>query len=317
MIADHSPAVIFHMGMHKTGSTSYQGALNRARDDLMARGIFYPKSVDGAFFQEQHADIAHFVLNMRAEELRKYLLCVKKEACENSYRKIIFSSEDFSSIGYHQELLEIFTGIIDEIFPQAIYILTLRNAVDHLRSNLTEMIEGNTINVNVVDFGVKAKSILMERAGSLANMNNTFGSKLLFLDYDSLIVDDNLCGRLHSYIDIDTVDLIKEYRQNISIEKDILYLITTTLRGIISLSINKPDYSGFVLNELGRFIDLERLQLALVPGAVAEFRSMYSVALKRVASEAVAESMPNLLGILSGLDESALAYYIPVELRNS
>jgi hypothetical protein len=65
------------------------------------------------------------------------------------------------------------------------------------------------------------------------------------------------------------------------------------------------------MNELTRFVDLEVLRSALVPGAVSEFKSMYGAALKRVASEVVTESMPRLLEVLSVLDDFEMEYYIP------
>ena len=317
MFIDHSPNVIFHMGMHKTGSTSYQVALSRARDELKARGVLYPYSIDGAVYPQQHADVAHCVFNGRIKDLKEYFLSVKKEASENNYRKIIFSAEAFSSLGNNQNFLNIFSDVVGEIFPGSTYILVLRNAVDHLSSSLSEMIGGNSLHVNVSNFGDQAEKILMSRATAIANLKNQLGSKLVLLDYSSLSVDGNLCSRLHGHIDIDTADLIDEVRLNVASEKDIFNLLTSCFRGILSVSINEPVYSQSVMNELTRFVDLEVLRSALVPGAVDEFKNMYSAALKRVASEVVAESMPRLLKVLSGLDEPSLAYFIPVALRNS
>lgn len=308
---DQSPDVFFHMGMHKTGSTSYQVALNRARDDLKARGVFYPKSIEGAIFQEQHADIARFVFNMRRKDLEEYFLSVKKEAFDNKYRKIIFSSEDFSSLGNNRNFISMFSEIVAEIFPRSTYILVLRNAVDHLSSSLSEMIGGNSLHVNVSNFGEQAAMILMSRTTAIANLKNHLGSKLVLLDYSSLIVDGNLCSRLHGHIDIDTADLIDEVRLNVASEKDIIDLLTSCFRGILSVSINEPVYSRGVMKELTRFVDLEILRSALVPGAVDEFKSRYGAALKRVASEVVTESMPRLLEVLSVLDDFELEYYIP------
>ena len=311
MLTDHSPDVIFHMGMHKTGSTSYQVALSRARDELKARGVLYPHSIDGAVHPQQHADIARFVFNMRRKDLEEYFLSVKKEASDNKYRKIIFSSEDFSSLGNNRNFISMFSEIVGEIFPRSTYILLLRNAVDHLSSCLSQMIVGNGLNVNVSNFGDQAEKILMSRATAIANLKNQLGSKLVLLDYSSLSVDGNLCSRLHGHIDIDTADLIDEVRLNVASEKDIFNLLTSCFRGILSVSINEPVYSQSVMNELTRFVDLEVLRSALVPGAVSEFKSMYGAALKRVASEVVTESMPRLLEVLSVLDDFEMEYYIP------
>jgi hypothetical protein len=311
MVADHLPDVIFHMGMHKTGSTSYQVALSRARDELKARGVLYPHSIEGAVHPQQHADVAHLVLNLRKDDLRKYLLAVKAESLNHNYSKIIFSSEDFSSFGNHKIFLKLFTDIIDEIFPQAVYVFILRNAVDHLSSSLSQRIAGNVMNVNNYNFGEQASTILMARAASIANIKNHLGSKLVFLDYNRLIGDGSLCRTLHAHIDIGSVDLIHEARENVASEKDIINLVTSCLRGILSLSINEPVYSQAVFKELNRFVDSKVLRSAMVLGAVDEFKSMYSAALKKVASEVVAEAMPRLLKVLSVLDDFELEYYIP------
>ena len=316
MIPLTGPRAVFHMGLHKTGTTSYQGALNSARDQLKERGVLYPLSIEGAVFPQQHADLAHLVFNQRLDVLGDYLRAVKSEAININCRAIIFSSEDFSSLGYHPQLLKNFTNLVDEIFTDSKYFLTLRNAVDHLSSSLTEMIEGNSIAVNVSHFGREAKRVLLERANSIANIKNHFGLNLTFLDYNFLISDGNLCKNIHNYIDFETADIINESKINVGFEKDIVYLLTTCFRGIISLSIDKPVYSGDVIKELKRLLDLDLLRSAFVSSdSVSNFRNMYKTALDRVAYEVVTEAMPRLLEVLSGLDESVLEYYLPGAAR--
>lgn len=311
MNIEQQPTVIFHMGMHKTGSTSYQHSLDQARGSLKARGVLYPDSIDGSFFPQQHADIVHLLFNGKKDDIEQYFNEVKLEALNNNYKKIIFSSEDFSSLGDVPVCLENFYKMVREIFPKSTYIMVIRNAVDHLHSSICEMIEGNNLVANNMLFHSQCEQILINRSFSIANIQRILKSKLLFLEYSSLLSDDLLCSNLHRYVDPETVDLISESKHNVSIEKDFLYLLTSSLRGVVSVSIDKPVYSAEVEHEIKKFVDLDHLSSALLPDAVMDFKKMYSTALRQKASEVVAQSRPHLLEILSELDPTVLNFYLP------
>src|SRR5688500_18837453 len=66
-----SPVALFHLGLHKTGTTSFQHGLLRARKQLRARGIVYPTPPSGSF-PEQHAEIAAMLMQGRVDEVRAY-----------------------------------------------------------------------------------------------------------------------------------------------------------------------------------------------------------------------------------------------------
>lgn len=85
-----------HVGPHKTGSTSVQRACHAARDTLAESGVWYPPSVPGAEWPDQHADIW---LMMRAgcdEAIWEWLDVAHAEATRRGCDAILISSENFS-----------------------------------------------------------------------------------------------------------------------------------------------------------------------------------------------------------------------------
>ena len=55
--------IVFHIGMHKTGTTAIQGSLSRAYDTLLARGILYPHAGRAG---PGHAQLARELMNTNA-----------------------------------------------------------------------------------------------------------------------------------------------------------------------------------------------------------------------------------------------------------
>ncbi len=93
-----------HVGPHKTGSTSAQRALAAARQRLAAEGVWYPESVAGAQWPEQHADAWRLVARGRAGEFDAWLEGARLEAAERRCDTLFLSSENFQAPGTRRAL---------------------------------------------------------------------------------------------------------------------------------------------------------------------------------------------------------------------
>lgn len=99
-----------HVGPHKTGSTSAQRALAAARERLASDGVWYPESVPGAQWPEQHADAWRLLGGTRQGEFDAWLDGARKQAAERGCDTVFLSSENFHSPGTRRALDRILSG---------------------------------------------------------------------------------------------------------------------------------------------------------------------------------------------------------------
>lgn len=93
-----------HVGPHKTGSTSVQRALAAARERLANEGVWYPESVGGAQWPEQHADAWRLLAEGRAGEFDAWLDGAAKQAAERGCDTLFLSSENIHVPGSRRAL---------------------------------------------------------------------------------------------------------------------------------------------------------------------------------------------------------------------
>lgn len=84
-----------HVGPHKTGSTSVQQALVANRERLAERGVFYPPSLAGAEFPDQHADLARLLVRDGIAPACDWVLNGCDEARARGCDTLFLSSENF------------------------------------------------------------------------------------------------------------------------------------------------------------------------------------------------------------------------------
>ena len=97
-MSDLSPMPIrlaIHVGPHKTGSTSVQRALTAARETLAAAGVWYPPSLAGAAWPEQHADAWLLLRDERLADFDAWLASCRDEAAKRGCNTLLLSSENF------------------------------------------------------------------------------------------------------------------------------------------------------------------------------------------------------------------------------
>lgn len=87
--------LVIHVGPHKTGSTSVQRALSAARESLAAAGVWYPPSLDGAVWPDQHADAWVLLRDGRIADFDRWLASGREEATRRGCDTLLLSSENF------------------------------------------------------------------------------------------------------------------------------------------------------------------------------------------------------------------------------
>ena len=138
-----TPAM-FHIGLHKTGTTSFQRALRLAQAKLSDGGVLYPAPPKNALFNGQHADVPLMLRKGKFSEVRAYFQQVSEEACSASDRQIrliLFSSEEFSNLCYDKKAMVSFKEIANDCFGEFTLIAVIRNLIDHCASGLRHRVD--------------------------------------------------------------------------------------------------------------------------------------------------------------------------------
>lgn len=88
---------VFHVGPHKTGTTSAQLTLHAHRDRLLGEGVLYPAPPPGAEHPASHAALAHLLTGGRADALLAWLEETRRVAAARGCRTVFLSSEVFAA----------------------------------------------------------------------------------------------------------------------------------------------------------------------------------------------------------------------------
>ncbi|MFM8733851.1 MAG: hypothetical protein ACKOC8_01445 [Pirellulales bacterium] len=92
-----SPRLAFHVGPHKTGSTSVQEALDAHRDRLVAGGVLYPASLPGADHATSHAALTRLLATGQEAAFLDWVADAMRDAGRQGCDTVLVSSEGFSS----------------------------------------------------------------------------------------------------------------------------------------------------------------------------------------------------------------------------
>ncbi len=90
------PRVVFHVGPHKTGTTSVQEALHAHRDRLVAGGVFYPPSLAGAEHPTSHAALTRLLATHQDAAFLEWLAGASRDAERQGCDTVLISSEGFA-----------------------------------------------------------------------------------------------------------------------------------------------------------------------------------------------------------------------------
>lgn len=141
--------LLIHVGLHKTGTTALQEALNRNYASLLKSNILYPRT---GLFVSQHALIpgalfpTHDTLDSvsRSTDPKYYLDLLGQEVKRHNPVLTVISSEVFTEVSWDKNGC---LGIIEDIsrpFDNVNILLTLRDAEQQALSSVCHVLRENT-----------------------------------------------------------------------------------------------------------------------------------------------------------------------------
>lgn len=140
--------LLIHVGLHKTGTTTLQEALDLNYSSLLGSGVLYPRT---GLFISQHALIpgalfpAHHALDSvtRSLDPKYYLDLLEQEVNQLQPSLTILSSEVFTEISWNKEGCFRMIEIMSQQFSDTRILLTLRDPGQQALSSVCHIIRDN------------------------------------------------------------------------------------------------------------------------------------------------------------------------------
>lgn len=267
--------VVFHIGLHKTGTTSFQSSCASNRQLLSAHGILYPTEIEGGSFKNSHADIPFMLAQSRRNEVEEYFKDVARHAAAADARVIAFSSEEFSSLATNNDAFSALDEIAMSIFGAYRTVVTFRSAVDFISSNIRQQMVGGDSSPGML---VNERAILdhfRHYSRTIEAVTRTF-RQLTVLDYDDLTKRDELMPALMRACFHKVVDMHFN-RMNVGRDRDTLLvsMLLAQLRALSGRILNKHVYASEVETYLQSIIYYGRLGQAVNHDGAAKFAGDY------------------------------------------
>lgn len=282
--------VVLHIGLHKTGTSSFQRACRSAQQRLMEVGVLYPSSRAGAQFAENHSDLAHAVLRGEMGLAEEFLEHCRAEAVGARCSCLLLSSEDFCLLFEHLPILRRLEDLLEVLFEDRSYVLVLRDARSLLPSGLKQRLVhcGGTLlgAESPVDF---SRPLRMARA-----LEEVLKPRLVFVSYEGLMAREHFCNALlERCVGLtEEAEFLEERRENVGSrfrDRPELFL-TPVLRAAVALVEGENPYAGSVEERLESLVDLPALKRAFRgPEAAATCEELIDRAVALICERALAD----------------------------
>lgn len=115
--------------------------MHASRRERLTRGIYYPPSIPGARFPEQHADLAFLIREGQYDTVTGYLVENAEYARANAASLMLLSSEEFSGLIANAGFARFLDEAARLATTQVVYVR--RPIADRLRSNIMQHTAGN------------------------------------------------------------------------------------------------------------------------------------------------------------------------------
>tara|TARA_B100001063_G_C16706054_1_gene525286 strand:- start:43 stop:975 length:933 start_codon:yes stop_codon:yes gene_type:complete len=123
----------FHIGNHKTGTTSIQLFLHNNRDLLKKNNLIYPEIDVSEMYNYNNNNVSWELSNDKRFDKKKRTLSDLIKLIDSAESNIIFSSEDFPIVEYDNKKFQLLKNKITENNFSIKIIIYLRNQIDHFR----------------------------------------------------------------------------------------------------------------------------------------------------------------------------------------
>ena len=183
--------LIIHIGLHKTGTTSFQNFLHLNRDALLKAGVLYPEMGE----HESHWVIPNQIVRNNWNYVEDYMKTSLTNAKKANIKTVFISSEDFELFLFEGYLASQFEKLILNLGYSKIYwVSILRNQWDYFNSIYSEMSK-NKVCLNYATAGEEILNF-----GEISMGTNVYRWRFAF-DYDTIIQRflDQINGSFSAY----------------------------------------------------------------------------------------------------------------------
>jgi hypothetical protein len=176
---------VIHIGLHKTGTTSFQEVCARSQDILAERGVLYPLNYPLTLGTAQHQGL---VASLRFGDFSRISTHIQMLAeISTGFETLLLSSEEFSFLFGSLDCQlagEATHNTLKSVFSDVRYVCTIREDKVILRSMLREMIEGVGMPYNGANFVTLEVSEFYKRNRRLSHL---LTGNLTVLRYEHLV----------------------------------------------------------------------------------------------------------------------------------
>jgi len=245
--------LILHLGLHKTGTTSFQIACSQSRKALRKYGIEYPDAPE----LTAHTDLHVMLISLFRQPggCESVLEILRKSCDSNEIKQIILSSEDLSAFFAAPELrteAENVLDLIDAQFPDWHAYIVIRDRLDMLKANLLQNIESNGYPIGKTLLE-KASVALENQIFKCRRLKNLFGSRITGIDFNDLKGASYSNRLLQKMTGLDIK--LPEIHANSSSEKTLALLLSGSIRKFWTDFLQSPHpYCSEVNEAVSRFI---------------------------------------------------------------
>ena len=169
--------LVIHIGLHKTGTTSFQNFLHFNRDSLLEAGVFYPEMGE----HESHWVIPNQIIRNNWDYVKNYMKDSLSNARKANVNTVFISAEDFELFLFEGYLASQFENLVLDLGYSKIYwVSVLRNQWDYFNSIYSEMSK-NKVCLNYATAGEEILNF-----GEISMGTNVYRWRFAF-DYDIII----------------------------------------------------------------------------------------------------------------------------------
>jgi hypothetical protein len=222
---------IIHIGLHKTGTTSFQIGCSQSAQLLRDHGILYPLDDLSTLGSNQHQGIVHRLMSGEdpIDEARR-LFQLSGDAS-----KLLLSAEDFSNffgLGRSKSAAEAFSHELSNQFDKVTYYCVIREDRSIVISTIREMIDIYGIPLNGREWVMNEVSNFYERNIAVKRLLGTQLCALRYEDISKGILTKNL---LKAFSDFDLE--MPDTRAHVSSNKDFRYILMSNVRTLLYNSL--------------------------------------------------------------------------------